>query len=189
MALFRTEAPAVEPVTLNEAKAHLRVLHGSEDGLVGGLIKAGRGGGERGTGLALVDQAGRLTADELPDSDTLLLHRHPVREVVAVTVFGSEGEASLVPAADYQADILSRPARLHFRTRPAVLQAMNGIEVDFTAGFGEAGTDVPDLLKRAILLLVAHWYEFRSAIGPDQQPVSFPPGYDRLIAGYRERRL
>ena len=31
---------------------------------------------------------------------------------------------------------------------------MNGIEIDFSAGFGEAGTDVPDLLNRAILVLV-----------------------------------
>jgi len=48
---------------------------------------------------------------------------------------------------------------------------------------------VPDLLKRAILLLVAHWYEFRSGFGPDDQPASFPPGYERLIAGYRAGRL
>lgn len=66
---------------------------------------------------------------------------------------------------------------------------MNGVEIDFTAGFGEAGTDVPDLLRRAILLLAAHWYEFRTGFGPEDQPVSYPPAYERLIAGYRERRL
>lgn len=189
MTLFRTQPPAAEPVTLNEAKAHLRVAHASEDDLISALIRAAREEVERATGLALIDQAWRLAADRLPASDTLLLHRHPVREVLSVTVYGSEGEAALVPADDWQLDSLSRPARLHFRKRPQVLQAMNGIEVDFSAGFGEAGTDVPDLLKRAVLLLVAHWYEFRSSVGPEQQPVSYPAGYDRLISGYRERRL
>lgn len=189
MTLFRTEPPALEPVTLAEAKQHLRLVHASEDALISGLIKAAREEVERATGLALIDQAWRLAVDRLPDNDTLLLHRHPVRDVLSVTAFGSEGEAALVPAANYQVDQLSRPARLHFRVRPPTLRAMNGLEVDFRAGFGEAGTDVPDLLKRAILMLVTHWYEFRSAFGPDQQPVSYPGGYDRLIAGYRERRL
>ena len=66
---------------------------------------------------------------------------------------------------------------------------MNGIEIDFSAGFGESGADVPDLLKRAILLLVAHWYEFRGAVSADQQPVSLPESYRQLIAGFREVRL
>ena len=66
---------------------------------------------------------------------------------------------------------------------------MNGIEIDFLAGFGEAGTDVPDLLKRAILTLTAHWYEFRGVLGAEDQPASYPAGYERLIAGYRTREL
>ena len=57
------------------------------------------------------------------------------------------------------------------------------------AGFGEAGTDVPDLLRRAILVLVAHWYEFRASFGPGDQPVSYPQNYERMIAFYRDRRL
>jgi uncharacterized phiE125 gp8 family phage protein len=48
---------------------------------------------------------------------------------------------------------------------------------------------VLDLLRRAILLLVAHWYEFRASFGPNDQPVGYPVGYERLIAGYRLRRL
>ena len=73
--------------------------------------------------------------------------------------------------ADYFLDANSRPARLHFESRPEPLRVMNGIEIDFTAGFGEAGPDVPDSLRRAILVLVAHWFEFRASVGPQDQPV------------------
>ena len=114
---------------------------------------------------------------------------HPVREILSVTLFGSEGEASVMDPSTYLLDAVSRPARLHFERRPERLRVMNGIEVDFTAGFGEAGTDVPDLLRRAVLVLVAHWYEFRAGFSPSQQPVSYPAGYERLIASYRGRRL
>lgn len=189
MTLFRTVEPEAEPVTLAEVKTHLRLAGTSEDDLLAGLIRAAREDVERSTGTALIDQHWRLSLDCLPPSDTVSLLRHPVREITAVTAYGTEGEATMVSAEDYVADLASRPARLHLLRRPQYGRAMNGLEIDFRAGFGEAGTDVPDLLRRAILLLVAHWYEFRAGYRPDEQPVSYPPGYERMLSGHRLRRL
>ncbi|MBL8584236.1 MAG: phage head-tail connector protein [Rhizobiaceae bacterium] len=189
MTLIRTVGPEAEPVTLAEVKAHLRLSHASEDELLAGLIRAGREEIERATGIAMIAQNWRLILDRLPRSGSAILTRHPLREVLSVTAYGSEGEAALVDPDSYETDLLSRPGRIHFLAPPAPLRAMNGIEIDFAAGYGEAGTDVPDGLKRALLMLVAHWYEFRASYGPDDQPVSYPAGYDRMIAGYRERRL
>ena len=189
MTLYRTVEPAAEPVTLADVKAHLRIAHDSEDDLLGGLIRAAREDLERATGIALIDQSWRLALDAWPSQGCALLALHPVREILSVTAYGTEGEAALLDPASYQLDTLSRPARLHFETRPAPLRIFNGIEIDFAAGFGEAGTDVPDMLKRAILLLVGHWYEFRTHFGPGDQPVSYPAAYDRIVASYRSRRL
>lgn len=189
MTLIRTVDPSAEPVTLVEAKAHLRIAHDSEDDLLNGLIRAAREDVERATGLALIEQKWRLVLDKWPRDGCATVMRHPIREILSVTAYGADGEASLVDPASYQADIVSRPARLHFDGPPGSLRALNGMEIDFTAGFGEAGTDVPDLLRRAIVLLVAHWYEFRASYGSNDQPVSYPSGYDRMLASYRMRRL
>lgn len=189
MALFRTVEPALEPVTLVEAKAMLRLAHDSEDTLILGLIRAARDDVEKTTGLGLIDQSWRLTFDRWPPEGGASIAKHPVREILSVTAYGPDGEASLVDPSTYQLDNLSRPARLHFAAGSAPLRAINGIEIDFQVGFGEAGPDVPDLLKRAILLLVAHWFEFRAAFGAAEQPVSFPAGYERMLSGFRARRL
>ena len=189
MTLFRTVEPALEPVTLVEAKAHLRIAHDSEDALVSGLVRAARDEVERTTGTALIDQDWRLVLDAWPRNDVLSLTPHPVREILSVTVYGSEGEASLIDPGACRLDPHARPARLWLADRPAPGAALNGVEVDFRAGFGEAGTDVPDLLKRAILMLVAHWFEFRGVAGAAHQPVRPPPGYDRIVAAYRRARL
>ena len=157
--------------------------------LIEGLIRAAREDVERAAGLALIDQTWRLAIDRIPANDIVLLMRHPVCEIIAVTAYGTEGEASLVNVGDYLADLVSRPQRLMFLKRPEPMRAMNGIEIDFRAGFGEAGPEVPDLLRRAILVLVAHWYEFRASYVPRDQPVSYPPQYERMISGYRDRRL
>ena len=189
MALFRTSGPDAEPLTTTECKAHLRVSHSSDDELLAGLIRAAREDVESATGMALINQSWRLALDAWPSQGCVPIARHPVREILSVTIYGSEGEASLLDPASYQLDPLSRPARLHFETRPSPGIAMNGVEIDFRAGYGEAGADVPDLLKRAMMLLVAHWYEFRAEYGAADQPVSLPEGYQRLVAGFRARRL
>lgn len=189
MTLYRTVEPAAEPVTLADAKAHLRIAHDSEDVLLQELIRAAREDLERATGVALNNQNWRLALDAWPSQGCALLCVYPVREILSVTAYGTEGEASLLDPADFELDALSRPARLHFNTRPSPLRIFNGIEIDFAAGFGEAGTDVPDLLKRAILLLIGHWYEFRAHFAPADQPVSYPAAYDRIVASYRSRRL
>jgi len=189
MTLIRTVDPVAEPVTPAEAKAHLRIDHTADDDLLAGLVRAARQEVERSTGMALLTQSWRLVLDDWPESGCALVRIHPLREVQSITVFGGEGEGSVLDPATYQVDTVSRPARIHFGTAVAPLRAMNGLEIDFTTGFGEAGTDVPDPLKWAILLLVAHWYEFRSGYGPADQPVSYPAGFDRIVAGYRAGRL
>jgi len=189
MTLFRTVDPTAEPVTLVEVKAHLRLDHDGEDDLLNGLIRAAREDVERAAGLALLEQSWRLVLDQWPREGCVAVPLHPVREILSVTAYGSEGEGTVIGPSGYQTDTISRPARLHFDGPPGALRALNGIEIDFVAGFGEAATDVPDLLRRAIILLVAHWYEFRTSYGPGDQPVSYPAGYDRMIAPYRRGRL
>ncbi len=189
MALFRTVPPGAEPLTLADCKAHLRLSHDGDDALLSGLIRAAREAVESQTGVAMIDQDWRLALDAWPACGTVTIPRHPVQQILAVTLCGADGEASLMDPSRYRLDGLSRPARLWVEDRPAPGAALNGIEIDFRAGFGEAGTDVPDLLKRAMLLLVAHWYEFRAAYGADDQPVSIPDGFRRLTESWRARRL
>ena len=132
MTLFRTVAPAVEPVTLSEVKTTLRLDHDGEDELIAGLIRAAREEVEASCGLALVDQDWRLALERPPRSGRVLLRRHPVREILSVTAYGSDGGASLVDPATYRLDGGGRPARLHFLAMPP--SAANGIEIDYRAG-------------------------------------------------------
>ena len=189
MTYAHTTPPSVEPLTLAEVKAHLRLDDAQEDALLSSLIAAAREHLERETGLCLMTQAWRLYLDDWPVDGIIRIAKSPVQAIQVVTVFDAEGAPLHVSLEDHLLDGTGRPARLWLRDLPAPGQPLNGIEVDFSAGFGEAGTDVPDTLKRAMLIHVGHMFAFRGVLSPDEQPAGIPDGYDRLIAPYRMRRL
>lgn len=189
MTIAELTPPSAEPITLAETKAHLRLDGSAEDDLVGSLIRTAREHLERETGLALIVRPFRLYLDDWPEGRVIQIARGPVQVIQNVTVYDDVGTPVEVDVSGAILDGSARPARLLMPALPAPGQALNGIEIDFTAGFGEAGTDVPDTLKRALMIHVAAMYELRGVVAADDQPGVAPVGYDRLIAPFRIRRL
>jgi uncharacterized phiE125 gp8 family phage protein len=191
MATFLTRPPAVEPVTLAEAKAHLRIDGAEEDGLLGRLIAAARGHVEGRTRRVLIEQGWRMSLDAWPPrGGAVRLAPAPLISVEAVTVYDADGLPRVLDAADYTVDAASVPGRLKVGAagaRPA--RAINGIEIDLTAGYGTDGAAVPADLRQAVLMLVAHWFEHREAarIGAVAAPVAM--GVEMLLAPFRVARL
>jgi uncharacterized phiE125 gp8 family phage protein len=181
--------PAAEPISLAELKAHLRVDSAEEDALLTSLIRTAREHLERTSGLVLISQGWRLYLDCWPQADVIEITRGPVISVDVVRAFDELGEESQISLTGHVLDGVRRPARLWLRERPQARQAINGVEIDFNAGFGETGADVPDALKRALLVHAAHMYEFRGVVPAEMQPAGVPDSYERLVAPFQMRRL
>ena len=188
MTLIETDPPLAEPVTLAELKAHLRIDAGDEDALLEGLIRVARAHLEAVTGVALMSQGFRLLLDDWPRGSVIQLMRTPVQTVDAIVVYDADGEPQTLALTDMLLDAAARPARLVIRERPRPGQPINGIEIEFTAGFATAN-EIPPELIRAILVHAAHLYEFRGAVSADMQPAAIPAGYERLIAPWMRRAL
>lgn len=180
--------PAIEPVSLAEAKAHLRVVHTEEDQLIGTLINSARRIVEARSGLLLIQQVWTAYLDNWPETGIINLPLWPVTTVNDLTVYGEDNVAAAIDPAHYFADSASRPARLVMRgsrawARPG--RIANGIAVTMTVGYGAAATAVPAPLREAILVLVAHWFEHRGNANPPPLPLTL----DALIRPYRGVRL
>lgn len=189
MSFILTSPPALEPVALAEAKAHLRVTHTDEDALISGLIVSARWQVEAATSLRLISQGWSIFADRWPKDGVLHLPLAPLIAVNDVTVFGEDDTPSVIDPAHYIVDPASRPPRLILRpdrvwARPG--RIADGIEIAVTAGFGTAPGDVPAPLRQAMLRLIAHAYENRGNDEAVRQP---PPGFAALVAPFREARL
>ncbi|MEQ8696105.1 MAG: head-tail connector protein [Bauldia litoralis] len=179
--------PALEPVSLADVKAHLRVDGGDEDALLTAAIVSARVHVESATRRVLIEQGWRIYYDAWPRRRIVRLPVAPLMSVDAVTIYDAAGDPQAVDAEDYEADVAASPARLVLAANAPtpVGRAVNGIEIDVTAGYGATSVDVPAALRQAVLMLVAHWYEHRGAVGHDLAVLVAPLGFEALIAPYR----
>ncbi len=179
--------PAAEPVTRDEAKAHLRVTDTAEDALIDRLIAVARQAAEAHTQRAFLAQTFRLARDAWPDVLCLSLPRPPLVAVDAVRLYDADGNATVWSASSYSVDIRWTPGRLCLKsgwTWPAPGRRQGGIEIDFQAGYGANAADVPAALRQAVLMLVGHLYENREAIA-GETAIEVPAGAAALLAPYR----
>jgi uncharacterized phiE125 gp8 family phage protein len=192
MALVMTAAPAAEPISLAEAKAHLRIDADDEDALLASLITAARSFIERTLSLALVSESWSLYLDGWPRSGTIVLPLHPVQAVTAVRVYAPDDTPTVVDSQSYDVDALSEPGRLVLSAGAAQLtpaRLLNAFEVAFTAGYGDEAEDVPEPIRHALKLLVAHWFEHREPVVLGVASQEVPATVAGLLLPYRRLRL
>lgn len=162
-----TTPPAVEPLTTAEAKLHLRIDHDDEDSYIDGLITTARLYCEDVSQRALITRTYTARLDRWPGS-VIELPYPPLLAVTSIKYTDIDGNESTYSSANYLVDAHREPGRIALKNGvswPSVtLQEINGVEIVWTAGYGAAGSDVPERYRQAMLLLIGHYYENREAI-------------------------
>ena len=187
MTLSMLVGPQIEPISVEEAKVYLKVDYDAENEIVSALITAARLNIERVTRRVLIDQHWRLFLDRIPDNNLVELGIGPVREILQAVYYDEDGEQQTISPTDYVVDVSGVPARLKFNLNVSHknVRAINGYEIDFVAGFGPTTLDIPHDLRHAILMLVTHWYQNRSAVISDMNGATTPKGVNELLQPYR----
>ncbi len=178
--------PLVEPVTLVEAKAHLRVTHADDDDYIGKLIAAARRQVEMRTGLRLMSQVWRVFFDAWPENGVLCLPLSPLISVNELKILDADDVSVTVDPAHYVVDVAtSRLALRPGRSVPRVSRTLGGVQLLVTAGFGASAANVPQELKQAVLLIVGHWFAHRG----DTEMQSLPLSVQDTLRTFRVRRI
>lgn len=184
--LRQTVAPAEEPVTVAEAKAHARVDHSQGDTVFAQHIAAARRLVEAWTGLQLVTATWQQTEDCFPSGGDLeiRLKRNPVQSVSSVTYVDADGVTQTVSSSDYHLSTRQLIARLrpaYGKSWPAARDQMDAVTVTYIAGYGAASAVDPDA-KQAIHFLVTHWwYNPETVLTSGAIPKDVPYGVRSLI--------
>jgi len=191
MPLVLTAAPALEPVSVSEAKAYLRIDSAIEDPVVASLILAARLHIEGALDIAMVMQSWSLFLDCWPEEGRVSIPLGPLKSVDAVRVYDGHDVAQTVSPESYVVDLSTLRPRLVRRPGtvfPGPGRPANGIEIALTAGYGETPDKVPQPIRQAVLMLAAHWYEEREPVVFDR-PDELPHGVADLLKPFRQVRL
>jgi len=183
MSLQLITAPAVEPVTLTDARLHLKVDTSDDDALITRLITAARARAEWHTGRALNTQGWILWLDSWPQCGVIEIPLPPLQSVTSVTVYAPDDGATVLDPATYRVDAVSAPARLTLKSTvsaPNNLRGINAVAVAFTTGYGNDSDDVPAGFRAAVLELIAFLYEHRG-----EAPAELPTDVLALLAPFR----
>lgn len=197
--------PAAEPVTLDEAKAWAKIDADDDDALVSQLVTAARITAEEFTRRVFVTQTWRLTLDleasllnsALPEGKYDLpvtaldgglprevqIPKPPLQSVASVTTYALDNSSSSFASSNYLVDTAGGRLVLNLGCIwPPNLRPRAAVEINYVAGYGDTGSDVPQPIKTAILIHVASMYEQR---GQSADAMSLPPGSRQLLTQYR----
>lgn len=197
-------APQSEPISLQQAKLHLRLddIGGShpDDTLITSLITAVRQFAEQQTRRSLITQTWRYTCDSFPygqlsatpwlrefsiPDNAICLEKGPITAITSITYTDTSGVTQPLADTEYTADLtgpLVRVAPKFGKVWPPTLPQIGAVQVNFTAGYGDA-EDVPQGIKQWMLLRLRALYDNRSEI---VDGAALIPAYvDRLLDPYR----
>jgi uncharacterized phiE125 gp8 family phage protein len=163
--------PAVEPVTLAEAKAHLRVDISDDDSYIASLVKAAREWIEGYLDMTVMQTKYRMRLDAFPAE--IQFPKPPMlasgtNTAVAVTyVASSLGNTATLSASSFRIDRDSLPGKaypLYGGSWPSHLSDQNSVTVEWWGGYGDTPSSAPQKIRHALLMIVHHWYERRAAV-------------------------
>lgn len=184
-----TSAPAATPVSVAEAKTHLRVTQSTDDTYIGTLIDAATLEAERYLGRSLITQTLVLRLDAWPADGIIHLPRPPVASVTSVVYQDTAGAQQTLDASEYFRALYGDDMRLVFAEDATWPDLESGnptpIKVTYVAGYGSAGSSVPALIKAGILFLVAHLYEQRTPVVTGTITSNLDYATERCWAPYR----
>ena len=190
MGLIRIVAPAIEPVSLEEAKDHLELIDTSKDTLVSFLITAARRYAEGYCGRSFITQEWRLTLDCFPR--ILQIERGPVQSVdsIAYRDMGGTLQTITAPALPaYAIDLTGPAARVtpgFGYTWPITLPQIGAVSVDFTTGYGDLASDVPEEIRHWMLVRISTSFENREEYSVLQRGAfAALPYVDAMLDEYR----
>jgi uncharacterized phiE125 gp8 family phage protein len=175
--------------------AWLRLDDIADASQIAALITAARLLVEAHTGRLLITQSWRMSLDRWPlpcgnGTCCVPVPLMPFQNVIAINVKDANGLFQPVDLSFIESVAEPDSAQIIIKQRLSAPECHSGgIQIDLHVGYGDQPVMVPETLRHAIRLLVAHWYENRGDTEGTGSGNAMPAAVAALIAPWRQTRL
>ncbi len=180
-----TTAATTYPVSLTEAKSHLKVDTNADDTYIESIIKAATQLSEEYTNRFFIDTVVTQYASDFKEIETLF--KSKVSAVTHVKYYDSNNTLQTLSATVYDEQLNYEPAQIQLadgQSYPAFTKRNDAVEVKYTVGYG-AASDVPEIIKQAILLTIGNFYSNRESVIVGRMVSELPQNSKWLLDTYK----
>lgn len=187
--LIELTSIADEALPVEDFKAHLRMgtafgVEDVQDGVIAGFLRAAIAAIESRTDKALISRGFAVVISAVRSSEVVYLPVAPVSQLDQLVMIDRSGTEELLGVEGLR---LERDAQLPLVRGRIDVPVDGQARLEFTAGFGVGWADVPADLRQAVMMLAAHYYEYRSDTALSAGCMPF--GVTSLIERYRPVRI
>jgi uncharacterized phiE125 gp8 family phage protein len=154
--------PAIEPVTVDEAKRNSDEDDNHRDSDFARWITEGRRLLEEETRRSYINRTLVMKLDSFPACDHIELHNPPLVSVSSIAYLDTDGNSQTWATGNYEVDANRTPGVVHLAyeaSYPTTRGTQNAVTITYIAGYGATAASVPAEAKAAILLYVKHRYD------------------------------
>ena len=177
-------APVRQPINISECKDQMRIEHSDDDIIINRFID---------TATRYVDVTGALGKAMItqtwgewiaPNPSVVYLSLGPVQSVSAIKYYDADNVLQTDTLSKYH--VLGTSGRMLVSPKtgfnwPTTFQRDDAIKIEYVIGYGDAPTDVPETIRHALFMLVAHYYENREPELIGTISKTLPYGFEDLI--------
>lgn len=177
--------PALEPISLEDAKMHLRTGGTLDDAAITRMVRGARADAEEYLGRGLLTQTWRYVQDVW--SDEIRLPRAPLQSVI-VKYYDASGALVTLASSVYTVDVTAEPGRICLAPGQAwpALQAnrAGAVVVTYVVGYLNVASIPPNILDGVYMLLTRR-FERRGDDAPEASGALDCPAAEASLAKSR----
>ena len=180
MQLIQTVAPTQEPITIDEAKAFMRILDNEDDLLIGTLISAVREHVENVTNRQLEMATFELYASDFVEK----LPKNPISSISKIEYMDENG--SYIELGNYYLYEHNGAGCISYGTIPTLQDHKKAVKITFVSGY----ESVPEAIKSYMKVKIATLYENREEFVIGASIAEFGNKFvENLLSSYKVRSL
>jgi uncharacterized phiE125 gp8 family phage protein len=187
MKTYQVITPAsTYPVSLTEAKSHLKVDTTADDTYITSIIKAATQLSEEYTNRFFIDTVIEQYASNFADLQTLF--KSKVSAVAYVKYYDSDNSLQTLSATVYDTQLNYEPSQIQLANNqnfPSITKRNDAVVARYTVGYGSAASDVPEIIKQAILLTIGNFYQNRASVITGKTATELPMNVKWLLDTYK----